>query len=88
MEVRRQGGSNFLEVDAFNDVYVRPGDELDKSLHVNGDDGQKAVGSSGVCLPASSQDFARVYGSPRGCRVSDPYRDLGSNSWAKAGDVL
>ncbi|KAM1714170.1 hypothetical protein ACFX12_024817 [Malus domestica] len=33
MEARRQGGSKFPEIDVFADVYVRPGNELAKSLH-------------------------------------------------------
>ncbi|TQD89226.1 hypothetical protein C1H46_025219 [Malus baccata] len=33
MEARQQGGSKFPEIDIFNNVYVRPGDELAKSLH-------------------------------------------------------
>ncbi|CAN6712586.1 unnamed protein product [Malus baccata var. baccata] len=56
MEVRRQGGSKFSEIDIFSDVCVRPEHELVESLHV------KAVGR--VRLPASSRDFARVCGSP------------------------
>ncbi|TQD75875.1 hypothetical protein C1H46_038594 [Malus baccata] len=27
------GGSKFLEIDMFNEVYVRPGDELVEQLH-------------------------------------------------------
>ncbi|TQD73441.1 hypothetical protein C1H46_041027 [Malus baccata] len=52
------------------------------------DDGEEAVGSSGVRLLAYSRDSTRVCGSPRGCKVSDSYGDLGSNSRAKAGDIL
>ncbi|BBH02442.1 Ankyrin repeat family protein [Prunus dulcis] len=37
------------------DVYVRPGNELAESLHVNDDGGEEPVGSSGVRLPASSE---------------------------------
>ncbi|XP_050123629.1 uncharacterized protein LOC126600977 [Malus sylvestris] len=33
MEARRKKGSNFLEIDVFADVYVRPGNELTQSLH-------------------------------------------------------
>ncbi|KAB2617513.1 hypothetical protein D8674_013382 [Pyrus ussuriensis x Pyrus communis] len=33
MEVRRQGGSKFPEIDVFSDIYVRLGDELAESLH-------------------------------------------------------
>ncbi|TQD73588.1 hypothetical protein C1H46_040869 [Malus baccata] len=33
MEVRRLGGSKFLEIDVFADVYVQPGDELAESFH-------------------------------------------------------
>ncbi|TQD80016.1 hypothetical protein C1H46_034429 [Malus baccata] len=52
------------------------------------DDGEEAFGSSGVCLPTSSRDSARVCGSPRGCGVSDLYKDLGSHSRVEANDVL
>ncbi|CAL9010979.1 unnamed protein product [Prunus brigantina] len=31
------GGSKFPEIDVFGDVYVRPGNELAESLHVNDD---------------------------------------------------
>ncbi|XP_048435943.1 uncharacterized protein LOC103937844 [Pyrus x bretschneideri] len=33
LEARRQEGSKFLEIDMFEDVYVRPGDETAKQLH-------------------------------------------------------
>ncbi|BBH09124.1 hypothetical protein Prudu_021540 [Prunus dulcis] len=33
MDARRQGGSKFLEIDVFGDVYVRSGNELAESLH-------------------------------------------------------
>ncbi|CAL8088955.1 unnamed protein product [Prunus armeniaca] len=33
MDARRRGGSKFPEIDVFGDVYVRPGNELAKSLH-------------------------------------------------------
>ncbi|XP_048430867.1 uncharacterized protein LOC103960274 [Pyrus x bretschneideri] len=33
LEARRQEGSKFPEIDMFEDVYVRPGDELAKQLH-------------------------------------------------------
>ncbi|KAM1624219.1 hypothetical protein ACFX2K_022426 [Malus domestica] len=33
MEARRRGGSKFLEIDVFSDVYVQPGDELPESFH-------------------------------------------------------
>ncbi|KAB2596980.1 hypothetical protein D8674_032430 [Pyrus ussuriensis x Pyrus communis] len=35
MEARRKEGSKFPEFDIFAEVYVRPGDELTESLHVN-----------------------------------------------------
>ncbi|KAB2595394.1 hypothetical protein D8674_030844 [Pyrus ussuriensis x Pyrus communis] len=88
MEAQRQGGSNFPEIDVFGYVYVQPKDELAESLHVNDDDGEKAVGSSGSQLPTSSQDSAQVCGSPRGCRVPDRYRDLRLDSQVEAEDVL
>ncbi|KAB2627144.1 hypothetical protein D8674_020762 [Pyrus ussuriensis x Pyrus communis] len=33
LEARRQEGSKFPEIDMFEDVYVRPGDEIAKQLH-------------------------------------------------------
>ncbi|TQE13473.1 hypothetical protein C1H46_001040 [Malus baccata] len=33
-ETKTLGGSKFLEIDVFKDVYVRPGDELAEQLHV------------------------------------------------------
>ncbi|XP_048441125.1 uncharacterized protein LOC125477748 [Pyrus x bretschneideri] len=35
VEARRQEGSKFPEIDMFEDVYVRPGDEIAKQLHVS-----------------------------------------------------
>ncbi|XP_048447688.1 uncharacterized protein LOC103967821 [Pyrus x bretschneideri] len=34
LEARRQEGSKFLEIDVFNDVYVRPGNETTEQLHL------------------------------------------------------
>ncbi|BBG99356.1 hypothetical protein Prudu_009019 [Prunus dulcis] len=48
MDARRREGSKFPEIDVFGDVYVRPGNELAESLHVNDDGGEEPVGSSGV----------------------------------------
>ncbi|CAL9026919.1 unnamed protein product, partial [Prunus brigantina] len=82
------GGSKFPEIDVFGDVYVRPRNELAESLHVNDDGGEEPIGSSGVCLSASSRDSDRVCGSSTGCWVSDPDGDVGSDSREEAGDIL
>ncbi|CAL8112690.1 unnamed protein product [Prunus armeniaca] len=60
------GGSKFQEIDVFGDVYVRPGNELAESLHVNDDGGEEPVGSSGVRLPTSSRYSDQVCGSSIG----------------------
>ncbi|CAL9021493.1 unnamed protein product, partial [Prunus brigantina] len=88
MDARRRGGSKFPKIDVFGDVYVRPGNELAESLHVNDDGGEEPIGSSGVRLPASSRDSDRVCGSSTGCWVSDPDGDVGSDSREEAGDIL
>ncbi|CAL8121371.1 unnamed protein product [Prunus armeniaca] len=84
----RHRGSKFPEIDVFDDVYVRLGNELAESLHVNDDGGEEPIGSSGVRLPASSRDSNRVCGSSIGCWVSDPEGDVGSDSREEAGDIL
>ncbi|CAL9018838.1 unnamed protein product [Prunus brigantina] len=63
MDARRRGGSKFPEIDVFGDVYVRPGNELAESIHVNDDGGEEPVGSSGVCLPTSFRYSPRVRAS-------------------------
>ncbi|CAL2246728.1 unnamed protein product [Prunus armeniaca] len=70
------------------DVYVRPWNELAESLHVNDDDGEEPVGSSGVRLPTSSLYSTQVCRSSTGYGVSDPDGDLGSDSWEEARDLL
>ncbi|BBH03200.1 hypothetical protein Prudu_013996 [Prunus dulcis] len=88
MDARRHGGSKFPEIDVFGNVYVRPGNELAKSLHVNDDGGEELVGSSGVRLPTSSRYSDRVYGSSTGCWVSYIDGDIGSDSRLEIGDKL
>ncbi|KAB2615047.1 hypothetical protein D8674_021635 [Pyrus ussuriensis x Pyrus communis] len=48
------------QIDIFADVYVRPRDKLAESLHVSDNDGEEAVDSLGVRLPASSRDSDRL----------------------------
>ncbi|CAL9011703.1 unnamed protein product [Prunus brigantina] len=78
MDARRRGGSKFPEIDVFGDVYVRPGNELAESLHVNDDGGEEPVGSARVRLPTSSRDSDRVCGSSAGCWISDFDADANS----------
>ncbi|BBH02252.1 hypothetical protein Prudu_012766 [Prunus dulcis] len=84
----RGGGSKFPEIDVFGDVYVRPGNELGESLHINDDGGEEPVGSSGVHLPTSSRYSDRVCGSSTGCYVSNLDGDIVSNSREEIGDIL
>ncbi|CAL9026720.1 unnamed protein product [Prunus brigantina] len=88
MDARRRGGSKFPEIDVFGDVYVRPGNELAESIHVNDDGGEEPVGSSGVCLPTSSRYSAQVCASSTGCGISDLDGDIGSDSREEARDIL
>ncbi|CAL8161918.1 unnamed protein product [Prunus armeniaca] len=88
MEARQRGGSKFLEIDVFGNVYVRPVNELVEFLHVKDNDGEEPVGSSGVRLPTSSRYSARVYGSSTRCGVSDPDGDLGLDSRDEVMDIL
>ncbi|CAL9002557.1 unnamed protein product [Prunus brigantina] len=68
-----QGVSKFPQIDVFGDVYVRHGNELAESLHVNDDVGDEPVGSSGVRLPTSSRDSDRVFPAvPRTVGHSSP----------------
>ncbi|KAB2617606.1 hypothetical protein D8674_013475 [Pyrus ussuriensis x Pyrus communis] len=74
MKVRTQlsEGSKFPEIDVFSDVYVRPRDELDKSLHTTMmEKRQLVIQESTSQLPPkiSLKPWINLSGKGQGCIV-------------------